>query len=152
LQTGDVICRWAMMLCVLLVCLAAVAAPAAGANRIDCELRYSLSGWSAFYKTAHGHGTVTCDNGKSMHVTLAVKGGGVTFGKTKIENGHGKFSEVSDMNDLLGGYAQAGAEAGAVKSAEAEVLTNGKTTLALAGKGGGWSIGVSGAKLTIKRK
>ena len=151
MQALGAIRRWAM-LSAFLVGLAVVAAPAAGANRVDCELRYSLSGWSAIYKTAHGQGTVTCDNGKSMRVTLAVKGGGITFGKTKIVNGHGKFSEVSDINDLFGSYAQASAEAGAVKSTEAEVLTNGRTTLALAGKGEGWSIGISGAKLTIKRK
>lgn len=151
MQTGDAIRRWAM-LSVFLVGLAVVAAPAAGANRIDCELKYSLSGWSAIYKTAQGQGTVTCDNGQSMRVTLALKGGGITFGKTKINNGHGKFSEVSNINDLLGSYAQASAEAGAVKSTEAEVLTNGRTTLALAGKGEGWSIGVSGAKLTITRR
>jgi hypothetical protein len=124
----------------------------AEAKDIDCELRYSLSGWSAIYKTASGRGTIRCDNGQSMRVTLALKGGGITFGKTNISDGRGKFSEVSNINDLLGNYAQAGVEAGAVKSTEAEVLTNGRTTLALAGKGKGWSLGVSGAKLTIKRR
>jgi hypothetical protein len=125
---------------------------AEAAKRIDCELRYSLSGWSAFYKTANGRGTIRCDSGQSMLVTLALKGGGITFGKTAITDGRGKFSEVSDINDLLGNYAQAGVEAGVVKSTEAEILTNGKTTLALAGKGQGWSLGISGAKLTIKRR
>jgi hypothetical protein len=87
-----------------------------------------------------------------MRVALTLKGGGVTFGKTKIDDGRGKFSEVSNINDLLGGYAEVGAEAGAVKATEAKVLTNGTATLALAGKGEGWNIGISGAKFTIKRK
>lgn len=122
------------------------------AKKIDCELTYWLAGWSAFYKTAKGEGTITCDNGQSLRVALTLKGGGVTFGKTKIDDGRGKFSEVSNINDLLGGYAEAGVEAGAVKSTEAKMLTNGTATLALAGKGEGWNIGVSGAKFTIKKK
>ncbi len=125
---------------------------AAGQKKIDCELRYSLSGWSAIYKTAKGAGTIRCDNGQSMRVALTLKGGGVTFGKTKIDNGRGKFSEVSNINDLLGGYAEAGVEAGAVKATEAKVLTNGTATLALAGKGEGWNIGISGAKFTIRKR
>ena len=132
--------------------LAAAVAPAAGQKRIDCELRYWLAGWSAIYKTARGEGTIRCDNGQTMRVTLTLRGGGITFGKTKISDGRGKFSEVSNINDLLGGYAEAGVEAGAVKATEAKVLTNGTATLALAGKGEGWNIGVSGAKFTIKRK
>ena len=55
-------------------------------------------------------------------------------------------------SDLLGSYAAAEAEAGAVKSAEAQALTKGEVSLALAGTGSGWSLGVSGAKFTITRK
>lgn len=127
-------------------------AHAAEAKKIDCELKYSLAGWSAIYKTAKGTGKITCDNGQSMRVTLTVKGGGITFGKMKIDDGRGKFSEVSNINHLLGGYAEAGVEAGAVKSTEAKVLTNGTATLALAGKGEGWNLGISGAKFTIRRR
>ncbi len=137
---------------VLVLGLAAAVTHAAGPKKIDCELKYWLAGWSAFYKTAKGEGTIKCDNGQSMRVALILKGGGVTFGKTKIDDGRGKFSEVSNINDLLGGYAEAGVEAGAVKATEAKVLTNGTATLALAGKGEGWNIGISGAKFTIKRK
>lgn len=42
----------------------------------DCEMTFSLSGWSAFYKTASGLGTVTCSNGQRMRVKLSAKGGG----------------------------------------------------------------------------
>lgn len=136
----------------LVLGLAAAVAHAAGPKKIDCELKYWLAGWSAFYKTAKGEGTITCDNGQSIRVALTLKGGGITFGKTKIDDGRGKFSEVSNINDLFGGYAEAGVEAGAVKATEAKVLTNGTTTLALAGKGEGWNLGISGAKFTIKRK
>lgn len=144
--------RGGALAAVLALGLAATVAHAAGPKKIDCELKYSLAGWSAIYKTAKGEGTITCDNRQSMRVALTLKGGGITFGKTKIDNGRGKFSEVSSINDLLGGYAEAGVEAGAVKATEAKVLTNGTATLALAGKGEGWNIGISGAKFTIRRK
>jgi hypothetical protein len=151
MQAGGSVLRWVLRAACGLMFVMAVA-HAAEAKKIDCELRYSLAGWSAFYKTAKGQGKITCDNGHTMRVAITVKGGGITFGKTKIEDGRGKFSEVSNINDLLGGYAEAGVEAGAVKSTEAKVLTNGTTTLALAGKGEGWNLGVSGAKFTISRK
>ena len=144
--------RGRVLFVALVLALAAALTHAAGAKKIDCELKYWLAGWSAFYKTAKGEGTIHCDNGQSMRVALTLKGGGVTFGKTKIDDGRGKFSEVSSINDLLGGYAEAGVEAGAVKATEAKVLTNGTATLALAGKGEGWNLGISGAKFTIKRK
>ena len=151
MEAGGSIVRCALSAACGLMFVMAVA-QAAEAKKIDCELRYSLAGWSAFYKTAKAQGKITCDNGQTMRVAITVKGGGITFGKTKIEDGRGKFSEVSNINDLLGGYAEAGVEAGAVKSTEAKVLTNGTTTLALAGKGEGWNLGVSGAKFTISRK
>ena len=144
--------RGGALAAVLVLGLAAAVAHAAGPKKIDCELKYSLAGWSAIYKAAKGEGTITCDNRQSMRVALTLRGGGITFGKTKIDHGRGKFSEVSNINDLLGGYAEAGVEAGAVKATEAKVLTNGTATLALAGKGEGWNIGISGAKFTIRRK
>ena len=125
---------------------------AMAASQTKCEMTYSLRGWSAFYKTANGEGVIRCDNGQSMPVAIRVEGGGVTFGKTEVKNATGKFSEVSKIDDLLGSYAAAEAEAGAVKSAEAQALTKGEVSLALAGTGSGWSLGVSGAKLTITRK
>jgi hypothetical protein len=75
---------------------------AARAGDIDCKLRFSMAGWSVFYKTASGEGTITCDNGQSMHVSINAKGGGLTFGKSRIEDGTGEFSGVSDIKDLLG--------------------------------------------------
>jgi len=116
-----------------------------------CSLRFSLSGWSAFYQTAHGHGTVTCDNGQSARVAISSKGGGLTVGKSEIANGSGTFSEVSDIKDLFGAYAAANAEAGAVDASEAQALTKGPVSLALKGTGKGWTIGVAFSKFTISR-
>lgn len=99
----------------------ALAAP----KKVDCEMTFNLKGWSAVYKTAKGSGTITCDNGQSFAVTIKVTGGGITFGKTEISNGKGKFSEVTDVNELFGSYGSAEAEAAAAKASTAQVLTKG---------------------------
>ena len=134
---------------ILAALLASGATQAAG---IDCEMTFSLKGWSAFYKTAKGEGIITCDNGASIPVTIETKGGGITFGKSEIKNGKGKFSEVSNTGDLLGSYAHAEAHAGAVKSSAAQALTKGEVSLALSGTGEGWDLGVDFGKFTIKKK
>ncbi|MEO5626405.1 MAG: hypothetical protein ABIQ70_10400 [Dokdonella sp.] len=132
--------------------LASLTASVHAVNRIDCQMRFSLAGWSVFYKTASGDGTVSCDNGQQMKVHIRAKGGGLTFGKSEITNGLGKFSEVYDIDQVLGVYASAGAHAGAVNSAEAQALTKGPVSLALSGKGKGWDIGVAFGKFTISRR
>jgi hypothetical protein len=114
-------------------------------------MTFSLAGWSAFYKTAKGTGTISCDNGQSAGVTIKVTGGGLTFGKSKVE-GDGKFSEVGDIKELFGAYASAGAHAGAVKSAAAQALTKGEVSLALSGTGSGVDLGVDFGKFTISPK
>ena len=121
----------------------------AQAGDVDCKLRFSMAGWSVFYKTASGGGTITCDNGQSMHVSINAKGGGLTFGNSRIEDGTGEFSGVSDIKELLGTYATAEAHAGAGKSTRAQVMTKGEVSLALAGKGKGWDLGVAFGKFTI---
>lgn len=131
--------------------LASAALPAAAAGNADCELRFNLSGWSAFYKTGSGTGTVTCDNGASMAVNIRTKGGGITFGKTRITDGRGEFSGISNINEVLGTYVTAEAHAGAGKSAKAQVMTKGDVSLALAGKGEGWDLGVAFGKFVISR-
>lgn len=118
---------------------------------LDCRLTYSLTGWSAIVERAHGTGTVTCANGQSMAVDITVKGGGLTAGKWRIDDGKGKFTDVYHINEVLGSYAQASASAGAGNSAGAGVLTKGTVSLALAGTGQGVNLGVAGAKFTISR-
>lgn len=123
----------------------------ATAGEVDCGMRFDLSGWSAFYKTARGTGRITCNNGQSMRVELVSKGGGVTVGKSTIENGVGEFSGVHDIKELLGSYVTAEAHAGAVKSAKGQVMTKGEVSLALSGTGRGWDLGVAFGKFTIRR-
>lgn len=123
----------------------------ARAAEYDCEMRFSMSGWSAFYKTASGDGTVSCNNGQTLRVHLKAKGGGITFGKSSIENGRGEFSGVRDISEILGSYVSAEAHAGAVKSAKGQVLTKGEVSLALSGTGRGWDLGVAFGKFTIER-
>ena len=118
---------------------------------VKCEMSFSMKGWSAFYKTAHGTGTVKCSNGQTSEVKLRARGGGLTVGKSSIEDGHGEFSAVQSIDEIFGSYASAEAHAGAVKSAKAQVMTKGEVSLALSGKGRGWDLGVAFGKLTISR-
>lgn len=129
-----------------------LAATSVRAAPIDCELQFSMSGWSVFYKHSTGTGTVTCDNGQSMKVNISAKGGGITFGKSSIENGLGKFSEVYAIGDIIGGYATAEAHAGADKSASASVVTKGSISLALSGTGKGWDVGVAFGNFIISKR
>ena len=79
-------------------------------------------------------------------------GGGLTAGKYHVDNGKGEISKVHSIEDVFGDYAQAGAEAGVVKSATAQILTKGTTSLALAGTGEGVNLGISVGKFTISRE
>ena len=126
--------------------------PAFAEGEIKCEMTFSMKGWSAFYKTSKGEGTIKCDNGQTAAVTLKLTGGGITFGKTEIKDATGTFSAVSKLENLLGSYGAAEAEAGASKSSTAQALTKGEVSLAIVGTGEGWNLGVSGSKFTIARK
>lgn len=125
-------------------------APAAAAD-VKCTLKFSMTGWSAFYKAANGTGTVSCSNGTSMKVKLRARGGGLTVGKSTIDDGHGEFSAVSNVNEILGSYIAAEAHAGAVESVQGQVMTKGEVSLALSGKGRGFDLGVAFGKLTISK-
>ena len=135
---------------VLLSTAGTTAAHAAAAN-VTCKLSFTMSGWSAFYKTASGTGSIKCSNGQSMNVKLSAKGGGLTVGKSTIEDGHGEFSDVKGIDELLGSYVAAEAHAGAVKSSQAQVMTKGEVSLALSGTGRGWDLGIAFGKLTISQ-
>lgn len=125
-------------------------AQAAEAN-LDCKLKFSLTGWSLIYKRAEGSGVVTCENGKSLPVKITANGGGLTVGKTHIDNGTGKFTDVHRIEDVLGTYAQGDASIAAGKAGTAQVMTKGKVSLALAGAGEGVDIGVSFGGFSIER-
>ena len=132
--------------------LAIAASSVRAAGPIDCEMRFSMSGWSIFYQQATGVGTVTCNNGQSMEVRISAKGGGLTIGKSSIDDGLGKFTEVYAIGDIIGGYAAAEAQAGADKAASARVVTKGAISLALSGTGRGWGVGVAFGNFIITRR
>ncbi len=144
--------RWSALALAGLAMAATMAPTPAAAAGTVCKMRYSLKGWSAFYKVAHGQGTITCDNGQKATVALSAKGGGLTAGKSEIRDGLGKFSEVSGISELFGTYVQANATAAAGKSAGASAMTKGEVSLALSGKGTGIELGVAFGKFTISRK
>lgn len=126
--------------------------PAQAQAELSCRLDFSMSGWSIFYKTASGTGTVRCSNGQSMAVRIETRGGGLSLGKSRIDNGRGTFAGVQNINEVLGGYAAAEAHAGAVRSAKAQVVTKGPVSLALAGTGDGWDLGVAFGSFIISRR
>jgi hypothetical protein len=142
---------------VLLVALALSGLPVRAADekkddkRPDCEMTFNLKGWSAFYKTASGEGTITCAKGGSMKVKITAKGGGITFGKSEVIGGKGRFYGATSVEDCLGSYAQSEAHAGAGKSADAQALTKGDINLTLTGTGKGVDVGFAFGKFTIEK-
>ena len=133
-----------------LVLVALLAAAPAQAREFDCTLSFDLAGWSLFYKTASGTGTVRCNNGQRMAVKITTKGGGLSIGKSRIEDGTGAFAGLHDISDVLGTYVTAEAHAGAVKSSKAQVMTKGEVSLALAGTGKGWDVGIAFGKFVLE--
>ena len=121
-------------------------------DKTKCHLQFSLNSWSVFYKSGKGEGTVTCDNGQKANVKIRVHGGGVTFGKNKIVDGHGSFTKVENIQELFGGYASSEAHAGASGSAAAQAMWKGDVALTLAGTGKGWNLGIAFGKFKITPK
>jgi hypothetical protein len=140
--------RFGLATALLAASLVAHADPA----KVDCTMKFSMSGWSAFYKRANGTGTVSCNNGQTARVKLEARGGGLTAGKSSIENGNGEFSNVKNIDEIFGKYVNAEAHAGAVKSSGVQALTKGEVSLALSGTGRGWDLGISFGRFTIKRE
>jgi hypothetical protein len=127
-------------------------AQAAGNKSLDCKLAYQLNEWSLVYKHATGTGTVSCDDGQTLPVTISAKALGLTAGKWQIDNGKGRFTNVHGIREVLGKYAQAGANIGLGKSGATQVLTKGKVSLALAGSGEGVNIGVDVGEVVLAAK
>jgi hypothetical protein len=121
---------------------------AAEKGTTKCKITFNLSGWAAFYETASGSGTITCNNGQSAKVKIRAKGGGLTAGKYS-RHGQGSFSEVTSIRQLYGSYAKAEAHAGAVKSATAQVVTKGNVSLSLTATGSGFDLGIGFGKFVI---
>jgi hypothetical protein len=141
-QQNSLSTTFLLMALVLTFGTTAMAGEAPEKAETHCKMTFNLSGWSIFYETASGTGSITCDNGQSSVVHLKVQGGGITAGTYRVR-GKGDFSKVSDISELLGTYAAAEAHAGVIKSANAQVVTKGDVSLALVAKGRGTNIGVS---------
>jgi len=141
-----------MMLIGFFLSLTLLCSRSAEAKETTCEMTFSMKSWSVFYKSGKGTGTITCDNGERSKVRLRSHGGGLTFGKGKIVDGHGTFSKASSIQELYGAYATAGAGAGAGDSASAQALTKGEISLTLTGNGKGINIGFDFGKFTIRKK
>ncbi len=120
-------------------------------NLVECKMTFNLSGWSAFYNTAHGSGTISCTNGQTAHVRIRTKGGGITFGKSEVIGGTGTFTGARSISELFGSYAQSEAHAGVGKSGDVQAMTKGQVSLALKGTGRGIDIGFAFGKFTISR-
>jgi len=147
-STSSLLFMVAVLSALIFSVVAGTSRVADAADNVKCKLQFTLSGWSIFYETAHGRGTITCDNGQSAAVKITAKGGGLTAGKFK-RHGKGVFSEVSGISRLYGAYAKAEAHAGVVKSATAQVVTKGEVSLALSGTGEGFDLGVGFGKFRI---
>ena len=133
-----------------LACAMGLAVPAqASARDLNCRMDYNLTGWSLVYKHTTGHGVVSCDNGQTLPVRISARAVGLTAGKWHVDNGNGRFTDVHNIREVLGNYAQANANAALVKSGEAQVLTKGPVSLALAGSGEGMALGVDIGTLHI---
>ncbi|MDR3629588.1 MAG: hypothetical protein P4L42_04560 [Desulfocapsaceae bacterium] len=114
-----------------------------------CTMTFAMKGWSALYQTASGHGSIRCTNGQSSRVRLNMRGGGLTAGQYKVR-GKGDFTGVQNISDIYGAYVATDAHAGVVKSGNAQVMTKGTVSLAIASKGEGIDIGVGISRFVIQ--
>jgi hypothetical protein len=125
-------------------------AGSASAAFIRCKLSYQLSGWSFLYKQSTGSGVVSCSDGTRADVSIVSRGGGITFGKTEISDGHGTFSDVREISEVYGTYAAADGHAAVVAAAEGVAMTKGVVSLALSGTGRGFNLGFAFSGFTIR--
>ena len=84
-----------------------------------------------------------------MEVALSSKGGGLTLGKSSIDDGLGDFSGVNSIRDVLGTYATGAAHAAAGDAGVVSALTKGEVSLALKGTGHGIDAGIDFGKFII---
>jgi hypothetical protein len=120
-----------------------------GKPTVKCHMKFDLKAWSVFYKSGKGRGAIRCSNGQRAEVKIKTTGGGITFGKSRIEDGKGTFSKVYDISELFGGYAASEAHAGASNSASAQAMTKGDISLSISGTGHGVDLGVAFGKFKI---
>ena len=117
----------------------------------QCEMTYSLKGWSLALKVQEGHGRIVCDNGQRANVKLSANAIGFTIGRSEILGGTATFTPVKRIDDLLGDYVKLDAHAGAGRSVEASVLSKGEVSMALGGSGNGVDAGATIGTFSIER-
>ena len=125
--------------------------PFSSAQAEECSLTYNMKGWSAFYKTYKGTGTVRCPSGQSAQVNVSLKGGGFTFGASEIIDGKGRIRGVNKISDIYGGGFALGGHAGFIKSVEGRWVPKGSRTITLSGKGKGYDLGFSMGSFRISK-
>lgn len=118
----------------------------------ECDLKYTMKGWSAFYKTYKGTGTISCPSGKNANVNLSLQGGGFTFGASEIKDGKGKIRGVGKLEEIYGGGFAMGGHAGFGKSVEGRWVPRGSRTVTLSGKGTGYDLGWSMGNFKISKQ
>lgn len=128
------------------------ACASAAERELNCTLAFSTQEWSALYASTVGEGTVTCSDGASLPVAIRANGIGITAGKWKIVQGTGRFTRVTDIDDVLGHYVALSGDVGVVKTGTARVLTKGRVSLALSGTGEGFDLGVAIGDFRIGRR
>ena len=128
------------------------ACASAAERELSCTLAFSTQEWSALYASTVGEGTVTCSDGASLPVAIRANGIGITAGKWKIVQGAGRFTRVTDIDDVLGHYVALSGDVGVVKTGTARVLTKGRVSLALSGTGEGFDLGVAIGDFRIGRR
>lgn len=124
---------------------------AASDRDLHCTLEFTSTEWSAVYASTIGRGTVDCKDGASMQVSIEAKGLGLTAGKWKITSGKGTFTHVRKIDDVLGSYVAVSGDIGVGKAGTARVLSKGSVSLALAGKGEGFDLGVAISSFRIAK-
>lgn len=161
LITTEYGCRIAMLALVALLAAGPAAADSHEANDekseaiVLCTMRFESSSWGFLLSKGKGEGKVTCDNGQEAEVVMSSTAVGVAAGATKYQNATGKFTNVSDIEDIFGKYDASGAAMAAGGSAGAAGLIkkDGDVKLGMFGTGkGGAAIGRSWGTVTIERK
>jgi hypothetical protein len=134
------------------VALGLFAAPAAvQAKMISCRLEYSAHAWSIFYKNVTGSGDIACSDGSSARVKLKLHGGGFSIGVSDLA-GSAQFSQVRELDEVLGGYGTLEGHAGFSRSVVGRVMTRGMVWGSQAGRGRGFDLGFAFGGLTIRRE
>jgi hypothetical protein len=150
----------------------AVAANEGSDATMDCHMIFTLRGWSALYKnttgtvtvghppisgrahrlrkTTTGSGTVACANGQTMRVNLTVRGGHGSVGKYELGDGYGVFSNVTDIDQVLGTYSRAATRRVGVKGAHASAMAKGGIALVISGGSTGWNVGTGFPSFAIE--